>query len=48
MISENLIRIRKLDKDLIPEAIEDMERYLSIATAWPPIVTGKQIGRAHV
>lgn len=36
MISENLIRIRKLDKDLIPEAIEDMERYLSIATACTP------------
>lgn len=36
MISENLIRIRKLDKDLIPEAVEDMERYLSIATACTP------------
>lgn len=28
-----IARIRQLDKDLIPEAIEDMQRLLSIATA---------------
>jgi hypothetical protein len=31
-----IARIRQLDKDLIPEAIEDMERYRAIATACTP------------
>ncbi len=35
-ISEKLTRIRQLDKDLIPEAIEDAERYYYIATACTP------------
>lgn len=31
-----IARIRQLDKDLIPEAIEDLERFRSIATATTP------------
>ena len=31
-----ITRIRQLDKDLIPEAIEDLERYRAIATATTP------------
>ena len=35
-LSEKFQRIRTLDKDLIPEAIEDMNRYYDIATATTP------------
>ena len=35
-IQQAVERIRRLDKDLIPEALEDLERYREIATACTP------------
>ncbi len=35
-ITEKIARIRQLDRDLIPEAQEDAQRFLSIATACTP------------
>jgi DNA-directed RNA polymerase specialized sigma subunit len=35
-IQQAIIRIRQLDKDLIPEALEDLARYRAIATACTP------------
>lgn len=36
MLQIKIARIRQLDKDLIPEAIEDLERFRAIATACTP------------
>ena len=42
-LQDKIKRIRQLDKDLIPEAIEDMQRFLSIATACTAQSGGSEI-----
>jgi len=44
-LQDKIKRIRQLDKDLIPEAIEDMQRFLSIATACTAQSGGSEIQR---
>ena len=44
-LQSKIARIRQLDKDLIPEAIEDMQRYLGIATACTAQSGGNEIQR---
>ena len=42
-LQNKIKRIRQLDKDLIPESIEDMQRFLSIATACTVQSNGSEI-----